>query len=93
MTTYLIPNDAALVEEIAKSIAKNRLFRDAEAKLTEIVGSEAKNPDMVDRLIEKLFEELWNGISEFDERQRKSYRNDALAAIRTINLKLMTTIE
>ena len=91
MTAYLIPTDDAIVEDIAKSIAKNRLRRDSAAAIESIVGARGIEASRLEDSVDRVFEMLWNGTSEVDEMQRSGYRDDALAAIRTINLKLITT--
>lgn len=91
MTAYLIPSDESLVEEIAKSIAKNRLYRDADIALTDMIGAHGEIEGQLEESIELIFQDLWNGQTDHDKAQREIYRNDALAAIRTINLKLITS--
>lgn len=91
MNTYLIPADDDIVEAIAKSIAKNRLLRDTEASLNELVKHHVDMTENMSDLIDKIFEALWNGTTEADIAQKQAYKDDALAAIRTINLKLLTS--
>ena len=82
MTTYFIPTDDNFVEQIAKSIARDRLIAEAVEDIADI--------DDTDDWLESAFEELWTGTDENDAQQRKAYKSDALAAIRAINLKLLT---
>jgi hypothetical protein len=91
MNTYLIPTDDATIESVAKSIALNRLQHDAFESLQEMVGKKLTSSDSLENVIDILFEQLWNGNTEHDMRQKERYRGDAIAAIRAINLKLITT--
>ncbi len=90
MTAYLIPTDDAMVEKVAKSIAKNRLHTDAKASLSSVINVEAID-DRLDATIDRIFDALWSGTTDHDELQRENYRSDALAAIGTINLVLITS--
>lgn len=82
MTTYFIPTDDNFVEHIAKTIARDRLMAEAVEDIADI--------DDTDDWLESAFEELWAGTDDNDVRQREAYKSDALAAIRAINLKLLT---
>lgn len=96
MSTYLIPTDDKLVDEIAKTMAKNRLMRDAEVALASLTAETGRSyqdvlsESMLEMTIDRIFDALWNGTTENDEFQRSCYREDALAAIRIINLRLIT---
>lgn len=93
MTTYLVPTDEAFVEHIARTIARNRMHFDASAAMEEIIGLPLDASQKLEESFDKIFEDLWAGTTDHDERQRQSYRNDALAVIRAINLKLLTSPE
>lgn len=90
MATYLIPTSDDILEAVARSIARDRLLRDSEFALKNVIPMATKTGEDLDAVIDKIFDLLWNGTSEFDSDQRKLYKQDALAAIRTINLKLLT---
>jgi hypothetical protein len=91
MNTYLIPTDEDIIESVAKSIARSRMQDEAHKSLTDLASMRPKDSDDLDGMIDQIFEQIWAGSSEHDEKQKDAFRGDALAAIRTINLKLMTT--
>lgn len=91
MSAYLIPTDEATIEEIAKSIARARLLRDAEIALENLIGAKVNITDRLEESIDRILGVLWTGGTELDENQKDGYRSDALAAIRTINMKLMSS--
>ena len=91
MSQYLVPTDKEFIEHIAKAIAKNRMFEDADSALQNIYGLKVDLLNNIDDIMDGLFETMWNGNSENDEHQRQHYRTDARAAINAINLKLITT--
>jgi hypothetical protein len=91
MDQYLIPSDASFVEDIARAIAKNRLYKEALANVRSIPELDVASTQMIEDSFESVFEALWAGTSELDELQKAGYRSDALAAIRSINLKLITS--
>jgi hypothetical protein len=85
MTNFMVPTDSKFVDAIAKAIARDRIMKGA----AETIGS----PEVfenVEELFDRMFESLWNGDTEIDNQQRISYRNDALAAINAINLRMIT---
>lgn len=90
-TTYLIPADEAFVETVARAIAKGRLKGDAVNVLQDMIGIDISMSEELDDTFEAVFDKIWAGTSELDMRQKDSYRADAVAAIRAINLKLMIT--
>lgn len=90
---YLIPTDDAFVEEIAKSIARERIRKDSFAIIEDITGIKLESEEIAEITFDKVFENLWSGTSPADELNRAGFRRDALAAIGAINLKLITTIE
>ncbi len=93
MSTYLLPTDEAFVEQIARAIAKNRLHIDASKAMEELIGMPLDASEKLEDTFERIFEGLWAGDTANDNAQRTLYRADALAAIRAINLKLITTPE
>jgi len=90
---YLIPTDETFIEEIAKAIARGRMHNDTSRALQDMIGVPLEDSAPLERSFDSVFEILWAGNHPGDHEQRESYRSDALAAIRAINLKLMTTGE
>ena len=96
MNQYLIPVDEDFIESIAMAIAKDRLHRETVSLIEKVAGENvagenvASLTDMVDKSVDSVFEIMWNGITKDDEDNREIFRVDALAAIRSINLKLMS---
>lgn len=88
---YLVPTDDAFIEEVAKSIARNRIYNDATNTFQQLIGRPIDESIGIEDTFDKIFETLWSRPAAEDEQQRQHYRSDALAAIRMINLKLMTT--
>lgn len=91
MNTYLLPTDHDFVERIARAIGRDRLFRDASdlMKISTGVGlDESADSEIFDR----EFELLWHDPSEVSVWNVEGYRADALAAIRKINLLLLTSL-
>lgn len=93
MTTYFVPTDNEFVEYIARIIARNRMHFDASEAMEQMIGVPLEASIKLEASFDKIFEDLWAGPTDHDERQRQSYRGDALAVIRAINLKLMTSPE
>ena len=86
----MIPSSDEFVEIVAKSIARNRLYREASTVIQESFGVPTDSITNLSDSIDKIFEKLWVGISEHDEHERNLYREDARAVISAINLKLLT---
>ena len=93
MTGYLIPSTDAFVDDVAKAIARNRLKNEAAAELASTTGINMEDVEGVELIFDRIFEQLWNSTGITAETQRRNYRDDAAAAIRAINLKLITTTE
>ena len=89
MSIYLIPTDPVLVDTVAKAIARGRIFQEATRDLTDQDRANAQ----LEAEFDIMFELLWAGTNDVDNQQRELYRNDALAAIGAINLKLMSSPE
>lgn len=88
---YLIPADNNFVDHIARTIARSRMHFDASEAMEKMIGIPLDDSQRLESSFDKIFEDLWSGKTETDERQRQSYRADALAVIGAINLKLMTS--
>jgi hypothetical protein len=88
---YLVPTDDEFVESIAKTIARNRMHSDASNAMEEMIGIPLEESNSLESTFDEIFNNLWSGTSPTDARQRGLYRSDALAAIRAINLKLITS--
>jgi hypothetical protein len=93
MSNYLLPTDEEFVEVIARAIARNRLHGEASDAVKELVGFELSESERLENSFDVIFEKLWAGELPEDMRQKSAYRSDALAAIRAINLKLLTTVQ
>lgn len=83
----MVPCDEAFVDIIARAIAIDRLHRDAAN--TVGVPQEAYDEEVAP-VFELMFEALWKGNTDLDERQRAGFRQDAIAAINAINLRMIT---
>jgi hypothetical protein len=59
--------------------------------MEDITDSTDIPQNTIENEFDRIFERLWAGTTVGDERQKALYRNDALAAIRAINLKLLTS--
>jgi len=90
MIPYLLPNDDAFVNDVARAIARDRLMRDATEALEAMTGLSIQETEAITLSFDRVFERLWAGCDEVDMRQKASYAADALAAINAINLKLLT---
>ena len=67
------------------------MHADASDEIEHIIGIPLEKSDNLEKTFDILFEQLWAGTSNADARQRALYKNDALAVIRAINLRLITT--
>ena len=90
MITYLIPADDSFIECIARTIARNRMGEFAIKEIESIPNLPLGAIHSMEGPIDRIFEESWASTDDHDVRQRETYRSDALAAIRVINLKLLT---
>ena len=88
---YLVPTDDEFVESIAKTIARNRMHLDVSNEMEEMIGISLETSESLESTFDEIFNNLWSGTSSTDARQRNLYKSDALAAIRAINLKLITS--
>ncbi len=93
MTQYLIPTDNEFVDSIARSIAYDRLYRDSFGQLQETMGITKENKGRLEIVFDNIFNSMWAGKTIQDSNNRESYREDARAAIRAINLKFLMTTE
>lgn len=89
MNTYLLPTDPEFVERIARAIGRARLFRDSSDYLKMATGV-GLDESADNEIFDEEFELLWNDPCETSVWNVESYRADALAAIRKINLFLLT---
>ena len=88
----LIPTSEAFVEEVAKALGRDRLFRDAADMLKTNVGITLQETEALDARFDGVFEQLWAGDDEEAEWNRESYKADTLAVINKINLLLLTMV-
>lgn len=93
MSDYLVPTNPEFVEEIAKSIARSRMMIDASGDLEQMIGIRLEDNEMIEAAFDRIFETLWNSAGIESDSEKNKYRRDAEAAIRAINLKLITAID
>jgi hypothetical protein len=84
----LLPTNEDFVESIAKSIGRERLFREASEVLNQ-VGVILPSSDELESKFDVEFEHLWNHGDDACVWNKESYCADALAAINKINLLLL----
>jgi hypothetical protein len=87
---YLVPPTKEYVEAVAKAIAKNVMRTHASNDLEQMTGLTIDGSSTLEESFDNVFESLWTGSEPNDLQQRQRYMNDALVAINTINLKLLT---
>lgn len=90
MNTFMLPTNEQFVETIAKTLCRERLYRDAVIVAETILNRPLGNLPDIDTKFDKEFEFLWNSKDEESQWNRESYRADALVAINKINLLLLT---
>jgi hypothetical protein len=90
MTNYLIPTNEEIIEAVARSIAHDRLMRDAVSSMGPNVNLDTVM-ETFERVFDNMFETVWAGTTPHDEMQKEAFRLDAVAAIRTINLNLLVS--
>ena len=88
----LVPTSDSFVEEVAKALGRDRLFRDASALLQLQLGITLKETDTLDARFDSAFEQLWAAVDEDAEWNRDNYRADAIVAINKINFLLLTMV-
>lgn len=89
MNTYMLPTNDDFIEEIAKSVAKERILSDLRETMGASPGISAEAKSTLENTFIEVFETIWAGITAQDKRQRDLYIADARAAVSAINLKLM----
>lgn len=85
----LLPTDDQFVENVAKAISRDRLFREA-VTLLQTVGVTLSESDALEDRFDAEFEYIWNAQDEECVWNRADYVADAIAAINKINLLLLT---
>lgn len=85
---YLIPKTEQFVEAIAMAIAKNRILRDAMDSIESVKVHVPDAMEQVELVLDGTFEKIWN--SQGSDKPRQMFREDAMAAISAINLKLLS---
>lgn len=86
----LLPTDDQFVENVAKAIGRDRLFREAADLLETAIGVKLPDSDAIDARFDSEFEYLWHAKDDECVWNRESYRADAVVAINKINLLLLT---
>jgi hypothetical protein len=90
--SFLLPTNEEFVEEVAKALGRDRLFRDASDLMKSKLGVTLKETESLDARFDGVFEQLWAGDDEEAEWNRENYKADALTAINKINLLLLTMV-
>ena len=86
----LLPTNDLFVEQVAKSIARDRLHREAVELVKNAIGIDLPDTPDLDRRFDREFEILWAGDEEESAWNRVNYTADAITAINKINLLLLT---
>jgi hypothetical protein len=89
----LLPTNDAFIEQVAKAIARERLYRESTELLKQTIGLTLPDNPALDQRFDQEFELLWDSTDADGEWERESYNNDARAAINKINLLLLTMPE
>jgi len=87
-TDYLIPKTEQFVEAIAIAIAKNRILQDAKDSIESVKVHVPDAMEQVEDILDGTFEKIWN--AQGADKHRQMFREDAMAAISAINLKLLS---
>lgn len=91
MPTYLIPSDSELIEHIAKSICRDRTISESINIISGIEELDGILDDVdIDVKFNSEFERLWSSQAPFDLMVRHSYMEDAINAINSINVYLLS---
>lgn len=88
----LLPTNEEFVEQIARAIGRERLYRDASSLLSTSLGISLSDSAVLDERFDAEFERLWAGKDEECIWERENYIEDAVAAINKINLLLLTMV-
>jgi len=93
MNNYMLPTNDEFIEEIARAISRDRLFREAADLLQSATGHRLDESPNIDKEFGREFDRLWSSKDEIGELNRESYRADARVAINRINLLLLTNTQ
>lgn len=88
----MLPIDDQFIEQVAKAVGKDRLFREASALLENTIGVNISQAGISEDRFTHEFEKLWAGTDEECKWNREEYRADARAAINKINFLLLTML-
>lgn len=86
----LLPTDANFVEQVAKAIGREKMYRDAVDLVEKSIGIRLPDTPDLDRRFDTEFEFLWNSPNEDCVWNKESCIADAVSAINKINLLLLT---
>lgn len=86
----LLPTDEKFVELVAKSIARDRLHREAVELIKDAADITLPDTPELDARFDREFESLWIDDNEDCVWSRENYTIDAITAINKINLLLLT---
>ena len=87
----MIPANEEFVENVAKSIAKNRVLTEAIASVKDIIKTVPNVKEQIEEVIDQTFDHIWNCETASDQCQL--YRDDARAVIAAINMQLLMVTE
>ncbi len=88
----MLPSSKELIEVIAKSIMRDRLFREASELISSAIGVKLPDTEEINERFTQEFENVWNAVGVEAEQCREDYRIDAQNAINSINLYLLTHV-
>lgn len=91
INNVLIPTNEKFVEEVAKAISKDFLYRDASSLIQSSLGINISQIKHLEDRFDKEFEMLWSSPDEESIAIREGYRQTAITAINKINLLLLTS--
>lgn len=89
---YLIPTTEQVVENVARSLAKNRLYEDSLLMMHPVIETGQISKESVLESVERTFDLMWSELCEVNPTEKERYMSDARAAIASINIELLTAI-
>lgn len=88
MTTYFIPTSDSFVEQIARSMAYDKMFAEADEEFRTTTGFPLDGNERLEKSFNFVFESLWESEDPQDLEQKGYYLMLARSAISAINLKM-----
>ena len=86
----MLPTDDKFIEHIAKSIGRDRMFREASELLQSTMGIRLPDNDDINDRFDREFNILWDSTEEECVQNKGNYIKDAILVINKINLFLLT---